>query len=108
MKWHSLEVHCEKSSARDDFHIRIQDVNIEGISSICPVSSSVTWGIRQIVLDDRDSGPSYQQEGIHPPRMSVANKRDSSNSSDNNRFHRERGYMSERGRPPERDRYSSG
>ena len=94
-----------ESSVCDDSHIRIQDVNIEGISSIHPVSSSMTWGIRQIVLDDRDIGPSYQQEGIHPPRMSVANRRDSSDSSDNNRFHRERGHMSERGRPPEREIY---
>ena len=62
----------QESSVRDDSHIRIQDVNIEGISSIHPVSSSVTQGIRQIVLDDRDSGPSYQHEGIHLPRMSVA------------------------------------
>ena len=97
----------QESSVRDDSHIRIQDVNIEGISSIHPVSSSLTRGIRQIVLDDIDSGPSYQHEGIHLPRMSVANRRDSSNSSDNNRFPRERGHLSERGRPPERERYTS-
>ena len=34
-----------ESSARDDSHIRIPD--IEGMSSICPVSSSMTCGIRQ-------------------------------------------------------------
>ena len=97
----------QESSVCEDSHIRIQDVTIEGISSICPVSSSVTWGIRQSVLDDRGSGPSYQHEGIHPPRMSVANRRNSSDSSDNNRFWRERGHPNERGRPPERDRYTS-
>ena len=97
----------QESSVHDDSHIRIQDVTIEGISSICPVSSSVTRGIRQSVLDDRDSGSSYQKEGIHLPRMSVANGRDPSDSSDNNRFQRERGHLNERGRPPERDRYSS-
>ena len=93
-----------ESSARDDSHIRIQDVNIEGISSICRVRRSVTHGIRQDVLDERGCGLSYQHEGIHPPRMSAANRRESSNSSDNNRFHRERGHVSERGRPPERER----
>ena len=37
---------------------------IEGISSICPVDSSIIGGIRQIALDDRGCGPSYQPEGI--------------------------------------------
>ena len=37
---------------------RSHDLNIEGISSIHPVDSSITSGIRQIVLDDRGSGPS--------------------------------------------------
>ena len=98
----------QESSARDDpsrdSQIRTQNVNIEGISSICPVDRSVISGIRQDVLDNRGRGPSYQHEGIHPPRMSAANRRESSNSSDNNRFRRERGHVSERGRPPERER----
>ena len=68
---------------------------------------SVTGGIRQIVLDNRGRGPSYQHEGIHPPRMCAANRRDSSDGSDNNRFSRERGHANKRGRPPERERYPS-
>ena len=67
----------------------------------------MTQGIRQGVLDDRDSRPSYQHEGIHLPSMSVVNRRDSSDSSDINRFWRERGHPSERGRPPEREIYTS-
>ena len=35
------------------------------------------------------------------------NRRDSSDSSDTDRFHRGRGYSNERGRPPERERYPS-
>ena len=63
--------------------------------------------IRQNVLDDRGSGSSYQHEGIQPPRASTAHRRDSSDSSDVDRFHRERGYSYERGRPLERERYPS-
>ena len=61
-------------------------------------------GIRQIVLDNRGSGPSYQHEGIHPSRTSTTNRRDSSDSSDNDRFCTGKGYANERGRPPERER----
>ena len=64
-------------------------------------------GKRQIVLDNRDSAPSYQHEGIHPPRTSTVNRRDSSDSDNYDRFHRGRGYANERGRPPERERYPS-
>ena len=100
-----------ESSAHDDLfrdsHIRTQDVNIEGISSICPVSSSVTRGIRQVVLDNRGHGSSYQNEGLQPPRASTAHRRDSSESSDVDRFPRGRGHANERGRPPERERYPS-
>ena len=99
------------SSTNDDLsrssQIRSHDINIEGISSICPVDRSITSGIRQIVLDNRSCGPSYQHEGILPQRTSTANRRDSSDSSDSDRFHRGRGYANERGRPPERERYPS-
>ena len=99
------------SSTNDDVsrssQRRSHDVNIEGISSIRPVNSSITSGIRQIVLDNRGSGPSDQHEGIHPPRTSTVNRRDSSDSSESNRFLRGRGYSHERGRPPERERYPS-
>ena len=99
------------SSTNDDLsrssQRRSHDVNIEGISSICPVDSSITSGIRQIVLDDRGSGPSHQHEGIHLPRTSTVNRRDSSDSSDSDRFWRGRGYSHERGRPQERERYPS-
>ena len=91
-----------------DSQIRTQDINIGGISSICPVDRSITSSERQIELDNRDSVPSYLHEGIHLPRASTANRRDSSdNSSDNSRYQRGRGYAIERGRPPERERYPS-
>ena len=103
-------VPCE-SSTNDDLsrssQRRSHDVNIEGISSIRPVDSSSTSGIRQIALDDRGSGPSCQHEGIHLPRTSTVNRRDSSDSSDSDRFQRGRGYSHQRGRPPERERYPS-
>ena len=100
-----------ESSAHDDLyrdsHIRTQNVNIEGISSIHPVDRSVQGGTMQVSIDSRSHGPLYQHEGIHPPRMSAANRRESSDSSDDHRFRRERGHVSERGRPPERERYPS-
>ena len=65
---------------------------IEGMSSICSVDSNITSGIRQMALDDRGHGL---------PRTSTINRRNSSDSSDNDRFYRERG------RPPERERYPS-
>ena len=71
---------------------QLRSHTIEGMSSICLVDSSITSGIRQMALDDGGHGP---------PRTSTINRRDSSDSSDNDRFRRERG------RPPERDRYSS-
>ena len=87
-----------ESSTHDDLsrdsQIRTQDINIGGISSIHPVDRSIPSSVRQIVLDNRGSGPSYQHEGIHLQRTSTANRRDSS------RFHRGRGYANERGRPP--------
>ena len=86
---------------------QVRSHDIEGISSICPVDRSITSGIRQIALYDRGSGSSCQHEGIHPPRTSTTNRRDSSDSSIDDRFHRGRGYANERGRPPERERYPS-
>ena len=77
------------SSTNDDLSRSSQrrsDINIDGISSICPVDSSITSGIRQMVLDNRGSGPSHQHEGIHLPRTSTVNRRDSSDSSDSDRF----------------------
>ena len=71
---------------------QLRSHTIEGMSSICPVDSNITIGIRQMVIEDRGRGL---------PRTSTINRRDSSDSSDDDRFHRERG------RPPERDRYSS-
>ena len=92
-----------ESSAREDIHrdsqIRTQDVNIEGISSIRPVIS----GIRQDAIDSGNFGLLHQQEGIHPPRTSTENRRDISDNSDDNGFHRERGHGYKRDRrPPER------
>ena len=71
---------------------------IEGISSIHPVDSNITSGARQMEMDDRYRGL---------PRTSTCNRRDSSDSSDTDRVPRGRGYSYERGRPPERERYSS-
>ena len=80
---------------------QLRSHTIEGMSSICPADSSIISGIRQIALDDRGHGLTYQSGGIQPPRTSTINRRDSSDSSDSDRFHRERG------RPPERERYPS-
>ena len=80
---------------------QVRSHTIKGISSICPVDSNITGGIRQSTLDDRGRGQSYQSGGVQQPRTSAINRRDSSDDSDSDRFYRERG------RPPERDRYSS-
>ena len=88
-----------------DSQIRTQDIDIRGISSIHPVERGISSNGRQIVPDHRSSIPYYPHEGIHPPRTSTANRRDSSdNSSDDSRLQRGRGYSNERGRPPERER----
>ena len=71
---------------------QVRSHTIEGLSSIRPVDSHITSGIRQMVIEDRGHGL---------PRTSTMNRRDSSDSSDDERLRRERG------RPPERDRYSS-
>ena len=79
-----------------DSHIRTQDINIEGISSIHPVDRSIPSGDRPIVLENRGIVPSYLHEGIHLQRTSTMNRRDSSDdSSDNGRFYRERRYANE-------------
>ena len=80
------------SSTNDDCPrcSQLRSHTIEAMSSIRQVDSSITSGIRQITLDDRGCGPLYQHEGIHPPRTSTINRRDSSDSSDNDRFFRER------------------
>ena len=90
-----------QGSSTNDDHPRCSQLRshtIEGMSSIRPVDSSITNGIRQIALDDGGHGP---------PRTSTINRRDSSDSSDTDRIPRRRRYPNERGRPPERDRYSS-
>ena len=86
---------------------QLRSHTIEGMSSICPVDSSITSGKQRMTLEDRGNGPTYQREEIHQPRTSTVNGRDSSDSSDTDRIPRRRGYSNERGRPPERDRYSS-
>ena len=51
-----------ESSTHDDLfrdsHIRTQDINIGGISSIHPVDRSIPSSERQIVLENRGSVPS--------------------------------------------------
>ena len=84
-----------QGSSTNDDHPRCSQLRshtIEGMSSIRPVDSHITSGIRQMVIEDRGHGL---------PRTSTMNRRDSSDSSDDERLRRERG------RPPERDRYSS-
>ena len=78
---------------------QLRSHTIEGMSSIHPVDSNITSGIRQITLDDRGRGQSYQSGGVQQPRTSTINRRDSSDDSDSD------GFCRERGRPPERDRY---
>ena len=91
-----------------DSQIRPQEIDIGGISSIHPVERRILSNDRQNVPDHRSSIPYYPHKGIHPPRTSTANRRDSSNnSSDDSRLQRGRGYSNERGRPPERERYPS-
>ena len=82
------------SSTNDDSPrcFQLGSHTIEGMSSIQPVDSHITSGIRQMVIEDRGRGL---------PRTSTMNRRDSSDSSDDERLRRERD------RPPERDRYSS-
>ena len=60
-----------------DSQIRTQDIDIRGISSIHPMERSILSNDRQIVPDHRSSIPYYPHEGIHPPRTSTANRRDS-------------------------------
>ena len=62
---------------------RVRSLTIAGLSSIRPVE-------RQMVRENR---------GREPPRTSTMNRRESSDSSDDERSRRERG------RPPERDSY---
>ena len=70
---------------------QVRSHTIAGLSSIRPVDSHITSGVRQMVIGDRGRGP---------PRTSTMNRRNSSDSSDDERSCRERG------RPPERDSYS--
>ena len=70
---------------------QVRSQTIAGLSSIRPVDSYIMGGVRQMVIEDRGHGP---------PRTSTMNRRNSSDSSDDERSRRERG------RPPERDSYS--
>ena len=51
------------SSTIDDLsrssQIRSHDIDIGGISCICPMDRSIESGVRQLVLDNRGSSPSY-------------------------------------------------
>ena len=73
---------------------QLRSHTIEGMSSIRPVDSHITSGIRQMVIEDRGHGP---------PRTSTMNRRNSSDSSDDERLERDRYSSSD----DERDRYSS-
>ena len=75
-----------QGSSTNDDHPRCSQLRshtIEGMSSIHPVDSSITSGIRQMALEDRGRGL---------PRTSTINRRDSSDSSDTDRVPRRRGY----------------
>ena len=89
-------------------HVRTQNINIREISSIPPVERVISNSDRQMVTENISSMQYHPHEGIHPQRTSTANRRDSSDdSSDDNRSLRGRGYPNERGRPPEKERYSN-
>ena len=70
---------------------KVRSQTITGLSSIRPVDSHIMSGVRQMAIEDRGRGP---------PRTSTMNRRNSSDSSDDERSRRERG------RPPERYSYS--
>ena len=61
---------------------QVRSHTIAGLSSIRPVDSHITSGVRQMVIGDRGHGP---------PRTSTMNRRNSSDSSDDERSHRDRG-----------------
>ena len=86
---------------------QLRSHTIEGMSSIHPVDSSITSGIRQIALDDGGHGLHINVKKFISQEHPTVNRRDSSDSSDTDRIPRRRRYPNERGRPPERDRYSS-
>ena len=71
---------------------KVRSQTITGLSSIRPVDSHAMSGERQMVIVNR---------GRDPPRTSIMNRRNSSDGSDDERSRRDRG------RPPERDSYSS-
>ena len=88
--------------------VRTQDINIREISSIPPVERGISSNDGQMVTEHISSIQYHPHEGIHPQRTSTSNQRDSSdNSSDDGRSHRGRRHPNERGRPPERERYSN-
>ena len=89
------------SNPSRDSQIRTQDINIREISSILPVERGISSNDRQMVTDNIGNMQYHLHEGIHPPRTSTSNRRDSpDNSSDDSQSHRGRGYTNERGRPP--------
>ena len=95
---------CNMYNPSRDSQIRTQDIDIRGISSIHPMERRTLSNDRQIMPDHRSSIPYNPHEGIHPPRTSTTNRRESSdNSSDDSRLQRGMGYANERGRPPERE-----
>ena len=48
---------------------QVRSHTIEGISSIRPVDSNITSGIRQMAIEDRGRGQSYQSGGIQPGHL---------------------------------------
>ena len=78
-----LSLHVDDNSITRSSQVRTHD--IAGISSIRPVDRSIGSGIRQM-----------------QPRTSTINRRDSSDGSDGDEYHRRRGGPPDRGRPPDR------
>ena len=107
----SWNVHQESGNIPDPSrgsHVRTQNINIREISSIPPVERVISNSDRWMVTENISSMQYHPHEGIHPQRTSTANRRDSpDDSSDDHWSLRGRGYPNERGRPPEKERYSN-
>ena len=103
----SRNVPQESSNISNPFRgsqIRTQDINIREISSILPVKRGISSNDRQMMTDNIGNMQYHLHKGVHPPRISTSNRRDSpDDSSDDGRSHRGRGYPNERGRPPRRE-----
>ena len=105
----SQNIHQELGNIPDcsrGSHVRTQNINIRDISNIPPVERILSNSDRRMMTENISNMQNHSHEGIHPHRTSTSNRRHSPDDSiDDSRSHRGRGYPSERGRPPEKERY---